>query len=98
MKEWISHDGKRHPVSSMNVFHIQGALRKLRAQHSLLTRICSGEDPSGLRSYLSDSKFNPWVPIWTPEELLERTASWIQAFEQELVNRQEAEIHGFHQP
>ena len=96
--DWISHDGKRHPLSSMNVFHLQGCLKKLRDQHTLLVRICSGEDPNGLRSYLSDRHFNPWVPIWTPEELLERTATWILAIEDELRNRQKAEIHGFPQP
>lgn len=93
---WTSHKGSRHPLHSMNVFHLQGAMKKLQAQHAMLTRVCSGEDPHGLRAFLSDPHINPWVPIWTPEELLERTALWILAIEQELNNRREAEIHGFH--
>lgn len=91
---WTSHDGRSVPIQAMNVFHLQGALRKLKVQEEMLRRIIGGEDPFGLRHMLHDTSINPWVPAWTPEELLERTASWIQAIEKELTNRQDAEIHG----
>lgn len=91
---WASSDGRSTPVRAMNVFHLQGALRKLKAEEEMLRRIIDGEDPFGLRKMLHDSRINPWVPAWTPDELLERTTLWIQVIEEELANRQEAEIHG----
>ena len=91
---WTSHDGRRTPVRMINAFHLQGALKKLKAEEEMLRRVIAGEDPFGLQAMLHNTKINPWAPAWTPDELLERTTSWIQVIEQELATRQEAEIHG----
>ena len=88
---WISRDGKPISVQAMPNRHLLNALSNLQHQRLTLEEACL--DPHARRALLQSTP--DWIrPAFTPEELLDRTQSWIRTLTLELTKRQDAERHG----
>lgn len=80
--DYPSHKGPV-PLDQIARPHLDNALKKLRAQETALSEIVAGLEPAP--PWFASC---PWAPLFTPEEILERTRTWIEILAAEQARRE----------